>query len=621
MTGPSLTRHRRAARGRPAPDGSTPCTQATASGRGLLLTLLRRRRRPLVMATAWSLVEAGPAWLSGLLIAQAIDQGFLTGSAGTGLAWLALLGLAMLGKAVATRLMFPHLAAVVEPLRDDLVRAVVTAAVTRAARTAEPPDAAAATRLTEQVDTLRNLVSALLRSSRALGIALIAALGGLLALSPLVAAMTAGPVLVALAVFARLLPVLMARQRELILADEALTARATPILTGLRDIAACGAGSQAYADVEPTVTAQAVAARALARAALGRRLVVALGAHVPLLGLLIVARPLIQDGRLSAGEVVGAVTYLATGLDPAMRALVGTVGGWGVALAVTARRIAETVTVPDVPVPPGGHLFPNGHELRAERLSFAYAPQATPVVRDLDLTIREGEHLTLVGPSGIGKSTLSMLLTGLRRPTGGEIRLGGVPLASIAEHEARTMMALVPQEAYVFSGTVRENLAYLVPDDTENDTENDAENDAEDDASDDARDERLREAAERVGAGPLLERLGGLDAVIAEPSALSAGEKQLVALARTYASPARLVVLDEATCNLDPVAEARAELAFAARPGTLIVIAHRISSARRARRIVLMDGTAVLTGSHDDLMVSSPLYADMVGRWQPEGST
>ncbi|MFI6925247.1 ATP-binding cassette domain-containing protein [Nonomuraea spiralis] len=613
MTGPSLTRHRRAARGRPAPDGSTPCTHATASGRGLLLTLLRRRRRPLVMATAWSLVEAGPAWLSGLLIAQAIDQGFLIGSAGTGLAWLALLGLAMLGKAVATRLMFPHLAAVVEPLRDDLVRAVVTAAVTRAARTAEPPDAAAATRLTEQVDTLRNLVSALLRSSRALGIALIAALGGLLALSPLVAAMTAGPVLVALAVFARLLPVLMARQRELILADEALTARATPILTGLRDIAACGAGSQAYADVEPTVTAQAAAARALARAALGRRLVVALGAHVPLLGLLIVARPLIQDGRLSAGEVVGAVTYLATGLDPAMRALVGTVGGWGVALAVTARRIAETVTVPDVPVPPGGHLSPNGHELRAERLSFAYAPQATPVVRDLDLTIREGEHLTLVGPSGIGKSTLSMLLTGLRRPTGGEIRLGGVPLASIAEHEARTMMALVPQEAYVFSGTVRENLAYLVPDDTENDTE--------DDASDDARDERLREAAERVGAGPLLERLGGLDAVIAEPSALSAGEKQLVALARTYASPARLVVLDEATCNLDPVAEARAELAFAARPGTLIVIAHRISSARRARRIVLMDGTAVLTGSHDDLMVSSPLYADMVGCWQPEGST
>ncbi|GGS90204.1 ATP-binding cassette domain-containing protein [Nonomuraea spiralis] len=607
MAGPSLTRHRRAARGRPSPDPST------ASGRGLLLTLLRRRRRPLVMATAWSLVEAGPAWLSGLLIAQAIDQGFLTGSAGTGLAWLALLGLAMLGKAVATRLMFPHLAAVVEPLRDDLVRAVVTAAVTRAARTAEPPDAAAATRLTEQVDTLRNLVSALLRSSRALGIALIAALGGLLALSPLVAAMTAGPVLVALAVFARLLPVLMARQRELILADEALTARATPILTGLRDIAACGAGSQAYADVEPAVTAQAAAARALARAALGRRLVVALGAHVPLLGLLIVARPLIQDGRLSAGEVVGAVTYLATGLDPAMRALVGTVGGWGVALAVTARRIAETVTVPDVPVPPGGHLSPSGHELRAEQLSFAYAPQATPVVRDLDLTIREGEHLTLVGPSGIGKSTLSMLLTGLRRPTGGEIRLGGVPLASIAEREARTMMALVPQEAYVFSGTVRENLAYLVPDD--------AKNDAEDDARDDARDERLREAAERVGGGPLLERLGGLDAVIAEPSALSAGEKQLVALARTYAAPARLVVLDEATCHLDPAAEARAELAFAARPGTLVVIAHRISSARRARRIVLMDGTAVLTGSHDDLMVSSPLYADMVGRWQPEGST
>ncbi|MFI7111275.1 ATP-binding cassette domain-containing protein [Nonomuraea sp. NPDC050227] len=596
MAGPSLTRPPQAGPRRPAPAQDA----STTSGRELLLTLLRRRRRPLAMAMAWALVEAGPAWLSGLLIALAIDQGFLIGDPARGLTWLALLGIAMLGRAVATRLMFPHLAAVVEPLRDDLVRAVVTAAVTRAARTAERPDPAAATRLTEQVDMLRNLVSALLRSSRSLGIALVAALGGLLALSPLVAAIAAGPVLVALAVFARLLRVLMARQRELILADEALTAQATPILTGLRDVAACGAGSQAYATLEPAVTAQATATRALARAVFGRRLVVAVGAHLPLLGLLAVARPLIQDGRLSAGEVVGAVTYLATGLDPALRALVSTVGGWGVALAVAARRIAETIDVPAVPVPPGGHLSPSGHELRAERLSFAYAPQATPVVRDLDLTIREGEHLTVVGPSGIGKSTLSMLLTGLRQPTGGGIRLGGVPLPSIAEHEARAMTALVPQEAYVFAGTVRENLAYL--------------------CRTRAEDESLREAADQVGAGPLVERLGGLDAVIDEPSTLSAGERQLVALARTYASPARLVVLDEATCHLDPAAEARAELAFAARPGTLVVIAHRISSARRARRIVLMDGTAVLTGSHEELMTRSPLYAEMVGLWQRPGT-
>ncbi|MDP9865137.1 MULTISPECIES: ATP-binding cassette domain-containing protein [Streptosporangium] len=651
MPGPSVTRPRpdpggvaaRTATGAPAADRSV------AAGLRLLSALLRRRRRPLAAAMAWSFVEAGPAWLSGLFVAAAVDRGFLAGDPGAGLAWLALLGAAMLLRAVATRLMFPHLAAVVEPLRDDLVTAVVTATVTRAAHGGGPPDTAAVSRLTEQVETVRNLVSALLRSSRSLGVSLLAVLGGLLLLSPVAAAVVAVPVLVALAVFARTLRVLVVRQRELVLAGEALTAQATPILAGLRDIAACGAQSQAYATVETAVTAHATATRALAWAGLGRRLVVTLGAHVPLLGLLVAARPLTENGGLSAGEVVGAMTYLATGLDPALRSLTGTVGGWGVALAVTLRRIAETVTVHAVPAPPDGTASPpgtvppgdtalsdgtaspdsaspdsaappdgtvppsgtalsgdtalsdgtaspDGYGLRAERLSFAYAPQATPVVRDLDLTVAEGEHLAVVGPSGIGKSTLSMLFTGLSRPTGGEIRLGGVPLRTIAGHELRAMVALVPQEAYVFTGTVRENLAYLCPAGTA--------------------DARLRGAAEAVGAGALVERLGGLDAVIDGPSTLSAGERQLIALARAYASPARLVVLDEATCHLDPAAEAAAETAFAARHGTLIVIAHRISSARRAQRVLLMDGATVLTGSHHDLAARSPLYAVMVGLWQ-----
>ncbi|MGW0590034.1 ATP-binding cassette domain-containing protein [Streptosporangium sp. NPDC002607] len=305
---------------------------------------------------------------------------------------------------------------------------------------------------------------------------------------------------VALAVFARLLRVLMIRQRELVLADETLTAEATPILDGTRDIAACGARKQAYATVRATVDNQAAATRALA------------------------------------------------GLD-----------------------------------------------LRTKRLNFAYSPKATPVVHHLDLVIPEDEHLAVVGPSGIGKSTLSMLLTGLRQPTEGEVLLGGLPLWEIAEPELRTMMALVPQEAYVFTGTVRENLAYLCPAGI--------------------RDGRLLEAADRVGAWALVHRLGGLDAMIDEPSALSAGEKQLIALARAYASPARLILLDEATCHLDPAAEAKAETAFAIRPGTLIVIAHRISSATRAQRILLMDGTTALTGTHSELLIRSPLYADLVSHW------
>ncbi|MEU1392894.1 MULTISPECIES: ABC transporter ATP-binding protein [unclassified Nonomuraea] len=314
------------------------------------------------------------------------------------------------------------------------------------------------------------------------------------------------------------------------------------------------------------------------------------------------SRPLIEGGRLSAGEVVGAVTYLFTGLEPALRTILDTLGGWGVGLAATTRRIAETIAVPgpvDPAAPATATAVPNGHELRAERLTFAYAARATPVVRDLDLTIGEGGHLAVVGPSGVGKSTLALLMTGLLRPTGGRVRLGGRPLASIPGALVRRRIALVPQEAYVFAGTVRENLAYLWPPGESPD------------------DERLHASAAAVGAGPLVERLGGIDGEIEEPSALSAGERQLVALARVHASPADVLILDEAGCHLDPAAELRAELALAARPGTLVVIAHRISSAARARQVLLMDGTTVLTGTHLELIDRSPCTPT----WSAAGTT
>jgi len=100
---------------------------------------------------------------------------------------------------------------------------------------------------------------------------------------------------------------------------------------------------------------------------------------------------------------------------------------------------------------------------------------------------------------------------------------------------------------------------------------------------------------------------------------LSAGERQLIALTRAYLSPAPIAVLDEATCHLDPVAESRAELAFARLPGTVVVIAHRVSSALRARRILVLDGTEALTGTHETLLAASPLYRDLVGHWCAAG--
>ncbi|OUD00454.1 ABC transporter ATP-binding protein, partial [Streptomyces swartbergensis] len=214
-----------------------------------------------------------------------------------------------------------------------------------------------------------------------------------------------------------------------------------------------------------------------------------------------------------------------------------------------------------------------------------------------DLTLPAGSHLAVVGPSGAGKSTLTALVAGLLTPDRGTITVGGHPVPG---PEAAAARVLIPQEAYVFGGTLAENLAYLRPDPVP--------------------EEELLAAAEAVGLAPLADRLGGLGAQV-DPATLSAGERQLVALTRAYLSYAPLALLDEATCHLDAGTEERAERAFAGRPGgTLVVVAHRISSARRAGRVLVMDGRSTACGGHEELMRSSALYRDLVGNWAPASS-
>jgi ATP-binding cassette subfamily C protein len=194
----------------------------------------------------------------------------------------------------------------------------------------------------------------------------------------------------------------------------------------------------------------------------------------------------------------------------------------------------------------------------------------------------------------VGKSTLAGLITGVLEPQIGDVRIGGLPLSRVSARTLASHRVLIPQEAYVFAGSLRENLTYL---------------------NDDADDAELDRAVAELGLRALVQRIGGYDAAL-DGSALSAGERQLITLVRAYVAPARLVVLDEATCHLDPAAEARVEHAFAARPGTLIVIAHRISSALRASRILVLDGAEIRHGSHDELLADSALYRDLVGHWQ-----
>lgn len=566
------------------------------AGMRLLLQGLRGQRTSLLWLVFWSLVEAVPALLTGKFLALALDDGFLVGRPVTGVTWLGALLATMAVAAVGTAMVYPRLAAVVEPLRDALVRQVVDASLHPDGHEANP---AAVSRLTGQVETTRRLVSALLRTARQFGLALVATIVGVTVLAPALLLVVAPPLVVSLTLFALMLPRLVDRHRDVVLADEAVARDATNVLSGLRDVLACQASRRARTDVGAAIERQASASRALARTSSMRIIVVAVGVQLPLVALIASGPFLIRGGWVTTGGLVAAAGYLTVTLAPAMQALVQVAGAWGLQLAVVLARLAETVRRPDLApdvratTVGRGHRSPSSHTIVARGLTFAYGPDAEPVIAGLDLTVRGEEHLAVVGPSGIGKSTLADLVAGLLPPQQGTVHLGGVDLTSWDPAALRHTVALIPQEAYVFRGTLRENVAYLAPD---------------------VPDWRLGQIADELGADGLVRRIGGWDAVT-RPADLGAGERQLVALVRAYASHAAVVVLDEATCHLDPAAEERVERAFARRPGTLIVIAHRISSAMRADRILVLDGDAVESGSHDELLTTSPLYKELVGYW------
>ncbi|MEW2476881.1 ABC transporter ATP-binding protein [Micromonospora gifhornensis] len=573
---------------------------------------LRACRRPLGRLAAWSVAESLPALLSGLIVARAVDRGFLAGEFGTGLAWLAGLAVAVLVGAVATGRVYRSLGAVVEPYRDELAARVVDGALREATRAGGRPDSAAVARLTQQVEVVRDTFGGLLLVVRGFLFTAGAALLGLLALSPPLAAAVAAPLVLGLTVFAAALPSMVAHQRAQVAAGEELGRSAAAALTGHRDVTACGGQERVVAAVDRRVVAQADAERTLARMAALRSLSLGLGGWLPVVVLLLAAPWLVGRG-LSTGAVLGALVYVTTGLQPALHALVQGVGGGGLRYAVTLDRILRSCPPTDPSAAAGRTAATSGGgtagsataggatadggvvpAVRVRGLTFRYGPHARPVLADFTLTVADGEHLAVVGPSGAGKSTLAALIAGLVPPDSGSVHLADTPVAAVAPETLARLRVLVPQEAYVRSGTLADNLRYLRPD---------------------ADQATVAAAVDALGAGPLVERLGGLAAEV-EPGRLSAGERQLIAAVRAYLAPAPLVILDEATCHLDPTLEATVEEAFARRPGSLVVIAHRISSAIRARRVLVFDDDRPLAGSHEELLRRSPTYRELVGHWQ-----
>ncbi|MGW1344334.1 ATP-binding cassette domain-containing protein [Kribbella sp. NPDC002412] len=545
------------------------------------------RRRNALEFAAWSVPEILPTAVYGIAVAHATDA-FLAGRSVPGLAWLGGLVAAACVGAVGARQAYRRLGDLVEPFRDELVRRVVGDALRNGAagRRAD----GAVSRLNRQVEIVRDTFAGLIVVTRTFVLTVVGVVTGLLSLDPLIAALVVPPFLLGFAASLAILGPAAERITTSLSADEQLAMSTGTAFAGVRDITATGAEDFTADLVGEPIEAHAAAERALARTAALRTLCFAVGGWLPLL-ILLATGPWLAGRGVSTGTLLGGLTYVLLGLQPALSTVMSVVGDSGLRYVVTLGRILDSGAQAEQRA---STAVPRGHQVRLHKVSFSYGPE--PVLRDLQLVVREGDHLAVVGPSGIGKSTLAGLVCGLLRPTDGRLAVGRVPPYELTSIERARTRVLIPQEAYVFSGTVLENLSYLAP------TATAAEVDR---------------AIEAVGADALLRRLGGTAAPI-HPSQLSAGERQLIALARSYLSPAPLVVLDEATCHLDPDAERQAEEAFADRPGTLIVIAHRISSALRADRILVLDGNQAMVGRHTTLLRESELYRDLLGHWQPQ---
>ena len=571
-----------------------PHDNGTIPRRGLRFLLARRP--VLVRLALWSLLETGQTFLVGYGLARALDAGFLVGRGGVGIAWLGVAGVGVVVGAFGTGRVYRGVADLVEPLRDRLVERVVARGVREA-------DGGALSGLTQQVELARDTFAGLVMVSRSFLFTAVGALAGLCSLDPLLLLVVAPPLVAGVCLFAATLRPLARRQETFLLADEALAGRLGTVCPGLRDITAAGAENRVATDTSHLVDAELRAARSLARWGVLRVASLAIGGQLPIVLLLATAPWLLAHG-VTPGGLVGALAYVTQSLLPALQNLVHGLGTSGSRLAVVLRRLAPPSPSGLAAPPPGkpvrrdvGPTLPQGTHpaLSLTSVTFAYGTAGAPVLRDLTLALPQGAHLAVVGPSGIGKSTLAALAAGLLKPGRGTVQVYGRP---VSETVARRV--LIPQEAYVFSGTLAENLGHLRPDPVPQ--------------------AELLAAAEAVGLAPLLDALGGPDSPV-DPAALSAGERQLIALTRAYLSYAPLALLDEATCHLDPEAEERAERAFARRErsgAALIVVAHRISSARRAHRVLVMDGQDTALGTHSDLLRRSPLYRELVGSWSSE---
>lgn len=314
---------------------------------------------------------------------------------------------------------------------------------------------------------------------------------------------------------------------------------------------------------------------------------------------------LVLEDRLSIGELTAFTLYLASFFAPIQQLVqLYTTYQQGQAAVAKLRDLLETV--PTVTESPSAQPMPPIEgEIRLEGVSFAYVPGAATVLHDVTLTIHAGETFALVGPTGAGKSTIAKLVTRFYDPTEGRVLLDGHDLRDVTIESLRQQIGVVPQEPFLFNDTVRANLTFADPR---------------------ASDADVNEAVRLVGLDELVDGLPeGLETLVHERgSSLSSGERQLLALGRAFLARPRVLVLDEATSNLDLQSESRVEQALDVLLDgrTAIVIAHRLATAMRADRIAVVDGGGIVElGTHDELVAHNGRYAAMFATWVAHGGT
>ena len=314
---------------------------------------------------------------------------------------------------------------------------------------------------------------------------------------------------------------------------------------------------------------------------------------------LIVGGRMVLNGELEIGELTAFLLYLGAFFTP-IQTLTQLYNGYQQGQAAVAKLRDLLETSPSVTELPDAQPLPDIEgSIVFEDVNFAYV-EDNPVLKNINFKIQTGETIAIVGPTGGGKSTVAKLATRFYDPSSGRVLIDGYDIRNVQLESLRKQIGVVPQEPFLFAGSIRENVGFSRPE---------------------ASDDEIIEALDASGLMPMVDSLpDGIDTVIHERGAsLSAGERQLIAISRAFLSKPRVLVLDEATSNLDLQSESQVERALDAilDGRSAIIVAHRLATVMRADRIIVVDnGRIVESGSHNELLNKEGAYSEMHQQWK-----